>query len=52
MSLGGNREKHGKLAESVVNPPLFDEADDVAVIDKCPNPELHEHPGNKFIEIH
>ncbi len=45
MSLGGNREKHGRLAESVVNPPLFDEADDVSVIDKCPIPELHEQQG-------
>ena len=45
MSLGGNREKHGKLAESVVNPPLFEEADDITVIDKCPIPELHEQQG-------
>ena len=45
LSLGGIRKKHGKLAESVVNPPLFDEADDIAVIDKCPVPELHEQQG-------
>ena len=45
MSLGGDRKKHGKLSESVVNLPLFNEPDNLSVIEKCPVPELHEVQG-------
>lgn len=39
-SLGSNK-KLAKLCHSTINPPLFDEDDNLTVIEKCVIPELH-----------
>lgn len=40
IALGGDK-KSAKVNNSTVNPPLFDEPDDMPVIEKCVTPELH-----------
>ena len=43
--MGGNLRRDGPKAHSTVNPPLFEEDDDLLVISKCPTPELHMLQG-------
>ena len=37
----GQIKKNANKSRSTINPPLFDEADNVFVIEKCVPPELH-----------
>ena len=35
------KKKHGPLCHSTINEPLFNDSDDVTIIEKCPPGELH-----------
>ena len=37
----GNNKKNAKLCHSIINQPLFEENDEVYVLEKCIIPELH-----------
>ena len=43
--LGSNRNKYGKLCLSTVNRPLFDEPDDMTLVEKCLPGDLHMFCG-------
>ena len=38
---GSDKKKHGPLCHSTINEPLFNDSDDVTIIEKCPPGELH-----------
>ena len=43
--LSGKNKKEGKNFHSTINPPLFNENDDIKVLQKCVIPELHVLQG-------